>query len=516
MNLKLFLISFLLGLLPVILPAQYHPADDLGDLFVDVQMHQVFEDSKTFPDCVPKSPPEEILKAYHQQKDKAGFKLEQFVLVHFELPHNPDSYDVKTKKPIKEHITKLWNYLKRKPRPDDESGSLIILPNPYIVPGGRFREVYYWDSYFTMLGLAVDGHVNIIRNMVDNFAWLIDEYGFIPNGNRTYYLSRSQPPFFAFMVELLARIEGEDVLVDYLPQMKKEYAFWMNGSDKLTPDKPACQHVALVSDTLILNRYWDGKANPRPEAYREDVMVARNSGRENTQVYRNIRSACESGWDFSSRWLADDKNLTTIETTKILPVDLNSLMYHLERILAKASRLAEETKQAAHYEAQAGHRKNAINRIFWDEKTGFYQDVYWENLRYTGDLSLAGTYPYFVGIAPKNYSEDMATHLQNHFLKPGGMVTTLITAGEQWDYPNAWAPLQWISVAGLKKYGHPELANKAGHRWTTLNEGVYERTGRLMEKYNVVDTTLKAGGGEYSTQDGFGWTNGVYLKMKKN
>ncbi|MDX1719983.1 MAG: trehalase family glycosidase, partial [Salegentibacter mishustinae] len=184
------------------------PEELYGDLFYEVQENEnLFADSKTFVDAVPRTAPKEIRKKYAEEQPETNAELKNFINQNFRIPEEASTYKTDSSS-INLHIKKLWDVLKR-PADEQVSGTLIPLPNPYIVPGGRFREIYYWDSYFTMLGLQEDGEIKTIRNMVDNFAWLIETYGFIPNGNRTYYLSRSQPPFFAKMVELLADIEGE-------------------------------------------------------------------------------------------------------------------------------------------------------------------------------------------------------------------------------------------------------------------------------------------------------------------
>ena len=199
------------------------PPDKIyGKLFVDVQMDQVFPDGKTFVDCVPKRKPADIVADYEAQKGTPGFDLKKFVLDNFDLPVNPaEAYKTNMSEDVVTHIKNLWGVLKRTPDKVVEGSSLLPLPNPYIVPGGRFREVYYWDSYFTMLGLKESGEIGMIDNMVRNFAFLIENYGHIPNGNRTYYLGRSQPPFFSVMVELLASVKGDSIYQEFLPAMEK-------------------------------------------------------------------------------------------------------------------------------------------------------------------------------------------------------------------------------------------------------------------------------------------------------
>src|SRR5579872_2087511 len=283
-----------------------------GKLFVDVQMNRVFADGKTFVDCIPKRKPADIVADYETLKGVAGFDLKKFVLDNFDLPPAPnDTYKTNTSEDVVTHIRNLWTVLKRTPDKPVEGSSLLPLPYPYIVPGGRFREVYYWDSYFTMLGLKESHEIGIIDDMVKNFAFLIENYGHIPNGNRTYYLGRSQPPFFSVMVELLAEVKGDSIYQYFLPAMEKEYAFWMDGADKLKRGQ-AYRRVVRLPGGDVLNRYWDDATVPRQESWREDVLTAQRSGRDKVEMYQHLRAAAESGIDFSSRWFADEKNLTTI------------------------------------------------------------------------------------------------------------------------------------------------------------------------------------------------------------
>ncbi|ARS37979.1 alpha,alpha-trehalase TreF [Pontibacter actiniarum] len=510
---------FLLLLLPftfVIQPLRaqelYRPEQDLGELFEQVQMQQVFPDSKTFPDAVPLSPPQEILQAYRQQKDEPTFDLQAFVVSNFDLPSQPASgFTTDTSLSVTQHIERLWPILTREPGAD--GGSLIPLPKKYIVPGGRFREIYYWDSFFTMLGLQASGETELIQSMVDNFTHLINTTGHIPNGNRTYYLSRSQPPFYALMLQVLAQQKGKEVLKTYAPALRKEYAFWMDGSDKLTAASPTHRRVVRLPDGSILNRYWDDQPEPRPESYREDVELAQESGRKPEEVYRHIRAAAESGWDFSSRWFADTENLHSIHTTDIIPVDLNSLLYHVELTLAEMAELEGKQAEAKKYEKLASARRKALLKYNWSDEKNFFHDYDFVKGTTTNVPSLAAVFPLYFNMAKKEQAAAVAHKLEADFLKPGGLVTTLNRTGQQWDSPNGWAPLQWMSIQALRNYKHDALADEVSQRWVEKNEEVFHNTGKLMEKYNVVNMNLEAGGGEYPNQDGFGWTNGVLLKL---
>ena len=217
-----------------------------------------------------------IRNAYEREKNEPNFDLSSFVHTHFTEPVSFKTDFVSVKgRPIKEHIEKLWDFLTR--QPEESHNSLVPLPRPYIVPGGRFREIYYWDSYFTMLGLQVSRRIDLIQNMIDNFCYLIDRFGYIPNGNRTYFLGRSQPPFFACMIQLLAEEKGDETFVKYLPQLEKEYSFWMKGADQIDLKSSSLHHLVMLPDKGILNHYWDESDAPRPEAYKHEVALAENA-----------------------------------------------------------------------------------------------------------------------------------------------------------------------------------------------------------------------------------------------
>lgn len=489
------------------------PADRYQELFVAVQMQGVFADSKTFVDCAPLHHPELILERYRTRCGDPGFDLKAFVAEHFshyrlpakEFVANPDDS-------LAEHIDRLWPVLTRHPQEHPAYSSLLPLPHDYVVPGGRFTELYYWDSYFTMLGLDESGRCDLLRSMADNFAYLIDTYGHVPNGNRTYYLGRSQPPVFALMTELFEET-GVHRASDYLPQLRKEYAFWMDGSDSLRPGESHRRCVCLA-DGVVLNRYWDERDTPREESYREDVETARASGRPRHEVYRDLRAGAESGWDFSSRWLDDAHRLSTIRTTGILPVDLNSLLYRLERQIAELSAVKGQSACAAEFRQRAATRLAAIDRYLWNPQVGAYFDYDWQGRRQRDNLTAATLAPLFVQLASAEQAAAVAGTVRTRLLAPGGLSTTEIAgSGEQWDRPNGWAPLQWIGIRGLQHYGHDALALDIEARWLSIVGHLFERESKLVEKYVLRPCTEHAGGGEYPLQDGFGWTNGVTRKL---
>jgi alpha,alpha-trehalase len=377
--------------------------------------------------------------------------------------------------------------------------------------------VYYWDSYFTMLGLIQDGRTDLVKNMLDNFAYLVRTVGHIPNANRSYYLSRSQPPYFAAMVGLYATATDTSRALAYLDALEAEHAFWMAGAESVAPGA-ASRRVVRLRDGSLLNRYWDDRPEPRPESYREDYELGQRVPEvQREALFRNLRAAAESGWDFSSRWMRDPSDLRTLETTELIPIDLNSLLYHAERTIA-ALRLKRnqsgDAQVAARYTAEAESRRRALLAAAYDSASGFFYDVRWRTgERVTDRPTMAAASPLYFGLATPEQGRAVAARLGRDFLQAGGFVTTLVKSGQQWDSPNGWPPLQWLGTQAVRAYGRGDIANDARDRWLGLNRRTYRVTGKMTEKYDVTDLSKRAGGGEYPTQDGFGWTNGVATAM---
>lgn len=484
----------------------------LGPLFSDVQSAKLFPDQKTFADAVPKSDPLMILADYRMQKSQTSFDLRHFVEVNFTLPQAGETYVPPKGQTLRQHIDGLWPVLTRTTETTDKWSSLLPLPKPYVVPGGRFREVYYWDSYFTMLGLAESGHWDKVADMVANFAWEIDTWGHIPNGNRSYYLSRSQPPFFALMVELLATHDRE-ALKTYLPQMEKEHAWWMEGAESLQPGD-ATKRVVKLQNGELLNRYWDDNDTPRPESWLDDVTTAKsNPNRPATEIYRDLRAAAASGWDFSSRWMDNPQQLGTIRTTSIVPVDLNALMFKMEKLIAEASQSAGDSAKSTQYNTLADARQKAMEKYLWNDKEGWYADYDLKSHKVRNQLTAATLFPLYVNAASQARAAKVAAVTEKRLLKPGGLTTTTVNSGQQWDAPNGWAPLQWVAVEGLQNYGQQKVAMDVTWRFLSNVQHTYNSEKKLVEKYDITSTGTGGGGGEYPLQDGFGWTNGVTLKM---
>ena len=480
------------------------------ELYARVQTEHLFPDSKTFADAVPRQSPAAILAEYRAKKPPTKAALTAFVRAHFAVPSEgstPLPAQVSNRPlPMPAHIAALWPVLTRAPIYPEAGSSLLPLNRPYVVPGGRFREMYYWDSYFTMLGLVRDGQHQAVLDMTRNFADLIGHYGHIPNGTRTYYLSRSQPPFFFLMVGLTAD-DRVSAFAKYLPALRAEHAFWMHGAVGVKPGQ-AAEHVVALPDGALLNRYWDASDTPRDEAYREDTALAAHTSRPAAELYREIRATAESGWDFSSRWFADGHSLGTVETTAIIPVDLNSLLFGLERAIAAGCGQVHEQSCADEFERRAADRRKSVQRYLWDAAKGRFVDYQWQRQQQLDRPTVAMTYPLFVGLADPEQARAVGTVVAASLLAPGGLLTTAQRTGQQWDAPNGWAPHQWIAVVGFNNYDQTELARTIATRWVATVARAYRETGKLLEKYDVQEAA-PGGGGEYPLQDGFGWTNGV-------
>ena len=484
-----------------------YPEDVYGSMFSEIQMMKIFPDSKTFADATAKDDVEKIILEFRKRKNDPDFDAKAFIEEYWEIPKPfASGFVTDTTKTLTDHITSLWPILTKSDDNTVKSSTLIPLPKPYVVPGGRFREMYYWDSYFIMLGLKESGREDMIKNMLDNFVYLIDEIGHIPNGNRTYFISRSQPPFFAEMVALYAGIKGDEVYKEFLPAMQKEYDFWMRGSDLVTAENREYEHCIYLDENTIINRYYDSHDAPRQEAYREDSQM---------EVFKDLRAACESGWNFSSRWLRNERYLSTIRTLDIFPVDLNALLFGLEQKLEKGYRLSGDIQKADDFKSLQAKRIELMNNCHWSDSLGVFFDYHFGREFQLENHTPAMMYPLFFKMASQKQADRVVVALKGKLLKPGGIVTSTNNTRHQWDAPSGWAPLQWMTLVGLDNYGYKAEALDLAKRWTSLNEKIYKNTGKMLEKYNVEDLTLESGGGEFPTQGGFGWSNGVYLAMKK-
>ncbi len=380
-----------------------------------------------------------------------------------------------------EYIHGYWPRIIRH-QPED-SGTLIGLPRPYLVPGddsAMFQEMYYWDSFFIALGVVGTPHAQLVVDMAENMAHLIERFGLIPNASRFYFLSRSQPPFFTQMVRLafgVKRARGD-----------ADSGAWLERMAGL---------AAREHDTV-----WLGTAQPHHRTVHDGLA------RYFDINFLDVLAACESGWDHSTRcadrWLDH------------LPADLNSILVQCERDLAWFTHELGHTDEAARWEAAAEARAATIRRLLWDEARGLFFDYDYRNLRQHPDPSLAGFYPLWAGVATQEQAEQIVRRWLPRFLRRGGLLTTLRRrAGRQWAAPNGWAPLQWIVAGGLERYGYAAEAERVMRRWCDGCAEVYGQTGALWEKYNVVTRGGREEEGLYGSVPGFGWSNGVFVDFAR-
>jgi alpha,alpha-trehalase len=489
------------------------PDERFGELFDSIMVNHVFEDSKTFLDLTPAMPTEQILAFFKDERKKTDFNWQVFINQAFKSPKKDSiTFQSDVSRPIDDHITALFPFMQR--AADSATlGSILPIPRPYMAVSGQSRELTYADAYFIMLGLQAAGKVDMMENMVENCAHLINTEGFMPSGNRTYWTSRSNPPYFACMVQMLADEKGKEILTKYLPQLEKEYNYWMEGAQTPAPKDMAISNHVVQVDRNTLNRYYGKKEKPRPESYYTDKAIVQTSNRPAPETYRHIRAAAESSWNFSSRWFEDTKTINAICTSDIIPIDLNALLYNLEITISKAKIVLKKYDEATEWEKKASRRREALARYCWAESKGMFFDFNMQKYKQTGVVSAAAVYPMFFKMLSKRDADRVALYIQQNLLFNGGIAATNFISGQSFDAPFGFAQLQWMTIKGLRNYGHEELANDIKNRWVNLNVKVYKSTGKLLEKYNVIDLTDETGGGSYPNQDGYGATNGVLLKL---
>jgi alpha,alpha-trehalase len=445
---------------------------------------------------------------------------------------------------------------------DIQPSGLLYLTRPYVVPGGRFNEMYGWDSYFIIRGLLREGRIDLARGIVENFFFEIQHYGGVLNANRTYYLTRSQPPFLTSMILAVYDAEkthGRDDLAwlrEAYPLAVRDHALWISDSHR--------------AGTTGLSRYFDFGKGPVPEMadspayYRgvaeyfvrhptesvgvllRDPAVAASSAVQsdspvfnvspcsprssqlgvrsavgtvncNVQIrvalspeyYKGDRSMRESGFDTSFRF-----GPYGAFTHHYAPVDLNSLIYKTERDLAQMASLIGREPEAQNWRDRAEALRHAMNRYLWNAAAGLYFDYDYTRSRQSKYVDAATLYPLWGGLASKDQANAVGHHLKD-FEQPGGLATSTQDTGVQWDFPYGWAPIQLIAVEGLRRYGFSSDADRISREFLSTVLLNFERDGTIREKYDVVhrsaETHIEAG----YTQNviGFGWTNAVFLEL---
>ena len=402
---------------------------------------------------------------------------------------------------------------------------LLYLPEPYVVPGGRFNEMYGWDSYFTAVGLLLDGERERARQMTDNHLYQVAYYGKVLNANRTYYLSRSQPPFLSRMVlDVYHATRDRKWLAAARPLIERYHAFWTTAPH-------------LAGDTG-LSRYYDFGDGPAPEAvadekdaegrthydrvrefYRTETItdydVRLFYDRERDELtpafYKGDRSMRESGFDPSNRF-----GPFSADITSYAPVCLNSLLYQLEQDLATIARTLGSSKDAAAWDERAATRRERVNRLLWDEEAGQYFDYHVPSGRRRHYEFATTFYPLWVGLATPEQARRVLAALPR-FEVEGGILTSTRVTGSQWDAPFGWAPLQMIAVDGLRRYGFTADADRVARKFVDLVTKEFSEHGVIVEKYDLRrrESDVAAGiqFGYAANQVGFGWTNAAYLSL---
>lgn len=504
---------------------------------------KVFNDSKTFVDLVLKKDPEEILKAFAESQAATNrTALVEFLAQYFAEKHGTDVSDwvppdfpddiplfSKIQDPVMKDwarkVHDVWGTLGKKIDPDVYANpfrhTLLPLKYPYmIVPGGRFIEFYYWDTYWIIKGLLISQMNQTAIMVVENLLQLANATGFVPNGSRQYYLNRSQPPYLTLMVELLREsgVVNGSWVEQALPVLAAEYKFWMTqGAHAVT--------VQQDGKDYVLNRFWTDAKVPRAESAREDVETAADLPPEQRgRLWQSLTAGAEAGWDYSMRWFGDGETLKTIDTVNVLPSDLNALLYRVETVLGQLYAHVGLTPPVDFANA-AIERKNAIYAVLWDAPNLMWRDYNFTTNKQMPTISLANFLPLWGGVFDaKLYGvriEDIATAFvhSSGLIGPGGLCSTLSPSGQQWDYPNVWPPLVEMLVEGFEGVQHPYHSNdmlSATIARTYLQGALIafnETKGFMLEKYNCSELGALGGGGEYDLQTGFGWTNGAVLSM---
>ncbi|CAH1958817.1 unnamed protein product [Acanthoscelides obtectus] len=513
-----------------------------GMLLDVVQQSHIFPDSKSFVDLIQIHSSEVTLRNFEELMKQTGDKpsndeLKEFVENNFVDEGELDDWtppDFKSNPSILKQIDdvavrefarsliKIWPVLGKKmkasvlDKPDQHS--LIPVPNGFIVPGGRFKEIYYWDSYWIIEGLLISEMEETAKGMLENFISLVEKYGFIPNGCRVYYLNRSQPPLLSLMVGLYIEATRDiEWLGKNVKTLESELNWWLNNRT-VTVEKDGVKyqlaHYAVQSNT------------PRPESYREDIMTCKEHP-EKVTCYRALKSGAESGWDFSTRWIFDPSGnypLTKINTMRVIPVDLNAFLFKAFRHMSVFYTLLGNQEKAIFWLEKSNSWQKSIEMVHYDKADGIWYDYDLE-----GKTLIKRFYPSnFAPLWTESYEEEQrdikgamaAKYFTNQGVMnyEGGVPSSLIKSGEQWDLPNAWPPLQDILITGLANTGNEhakKIAETFAKRWVRANIKGYTDTQEMFEKYDAEQPGKYGGGGEYNVQSGFGWTNGVALQFIK-
>ncbi|KAI6205118.1 Trehalase [Aphelenchoides besseyi] len=513
-----------------------------GPLIEAVNMHRLYNDSKDYVDRPLRADPKTIMDEFYKRfpadvrkidREKLNAFVEEFFfpLTSELLPCTPTDWQEEPEKIMKIQdpelrswaleLNALWPTLCRiidpKMLQERDRHSILWVSHPFIVPGGRFREAYYWDAYWIIRGLLISGMTETAKLMVYNFATIIKDIGFIPNGLRVYYTNRSQPPMFTPMVyAIYQETQDMEFLTKMMPYMEKEFEFWEKNRKFTVESESGVTHEVYF--------YRTGTSQPRPETMWADLAASEQLDEEDRPFFfHSAASAAEAGWDFSSRWFSDPKSISTMETVVIAPVDLNSFMCRNMEILGYLNRIVGDTKRAVYFENMHENFIWTHDAVFYSNDAGGWYDYNNRSKRHivhnygsVGVPLFTNCYSTLDQTKPRRLYDTLED--TGFFSFAGGVpVSNVRNTKQQWDFPNGWAPLNHMFVEGLRQSADPIMQDRAfeiATKWIHGNYRVFNETKLMFEKYNVIGTSPSPGsGGEYAVQTGFGWSNGVILDL---
>lgn len=518
-----------------------------SDLLHYVQLAGLYNDSKTFVD-LPLRQEENITLADFEDllnktdRNPTKHQIRNFVLEYFDeksegeliewtptdFKDNPEFLNNICDKQLRQYaseINGIWPTLGRKVRPEvlnkPNQFSLMPVTHGFIIPGGRFKEIYYWDAYWIIEGLLISGMEETAKGMIENLIELLEKFGKIPNGSRWYYQERSQPPLLSAMMELYYEKTGnKEFLAKHIKSLEKEMNYWLD-----------TQTVNFKKDNKMytLLRYFAPSKGPRPESYYEDYTDAQtlDSREDHTEFYIDIKSAAESGWDFSTRWFVSPEgdnsgNLTNIHTRYIIPVDLNAIFANALENTANFRAILNYPREAAMWTSKAEKWKYCIEKVLWHEKDGIWYDYDMNNEKHRQYFYPSNVAPLWRNAVPEALVKKHAPKVLNYLNVsqgldfPGGIPASLARSGEQWDFPNVWPPEVSIVIKALENMNTNEgsqLAFQLAQNWVRICYKSFNESKQMFEKYDAEIPGNFGGGGEYNVQAGFGWSNGVVLEF---
>jgi alpha,alpha-trehalase len=422
----------------------------------------------------------------------------------------------------------MWDALRYKQ--ENDVGTLIGTPNDAFKPGERFLEAYYWDTADAATCLLQEAAIDTgaekykkeqwVVGLVDNMKHMIERFGYVPNGQRSYYLGRSQPPIFAGIVEQLANYYKErdpDLMERYLPAIVTEYKWWMKDEDKAGRygHPQAMNHVVRLDDGLILNRHF-GLGKPRPESRDEDLRTARDSGRNPVEVFQNLAAGAESGRDYDAADFDNFQDIETIRTINLVKPQLNALLGQSERIIAGAHNTAGRSVLEKEYRDRLARRVAGMNRYNYNSYDGAYYPYDFVNGEQVAVLTMETAYPVARGLSDDTQSDRVTDTMNQMLLQIGGYSASSVKSSQQWSYENGFARDQAEARAANIRAGKEGVALEAATRWLERDDAVYHRLGALAEKNNVVTKQPQMGqGGEYFAQRGFLWSIAVNRQFQR-